>query len=114
MMSAIGSATGSALLQGALIGSGVLDGGTRIRPSPAAATRADTLSACDRRRVFDRYLHVLVYAVILLSFSQLVVALSHPGVPATHDSAAHFTYTYLFDRALAARTVPGALDRVGT
>ena len=28
------------------------------------------------------------------------------GVPATHDSAAHFTYTYLFDRALVQRQFP--------
>jgi hypothetical protein len=50
--------------------------------------------------VFDRSLSVFVYVVILWSFSQLIVELSHPGVPATHDSAAHFTYAYLFDRAL--------------
>jgi hypothetical protein len=48
----------------------------------------------------DRYLPVLVYVVILWSFGQLIVELSHPGVPATHDVAAHYTYTYLFDRAL--------------
>jgi hypothetical protein len=56
--------------------------------------------------VFDRYLRVLVYAVILSSFAQLVVALSHPGIPATHDSAAHFTYTYLFDEAIDQRQIP--------
>lgn len=54
----------------------------------------------------DRYLRVLVYVVILAGFSQLVVAMSHRGVPATHDSAAHFTYTYLFDRAVAQRQIP--------
>lgn len=48
----------------------------------------------------DRYLSVLLYVVILWSFGQLIVELSHPGVPATHDVAAHFTYTHLFDRAL--------------
>jgi hypothetical protein len=56
--------------------------------------------------VFDRYLRVLVYAVILLSFGKLVIVVSHSGVPATHDSAAHFTYTYLFDRAVAQRQIP--------
>jgi hypothetical protein len=56
--------------------------------------------------VIDRYLRGLVYVVIVLSFSQLVVAMSHRGVPATHDSGAHFTYTYLFDRAMAQRQFP--------
>ena len=54
----------------------------------------------------DRYLRVLVYVVILSSFGLLVVAMSHRGVPATHDSAAHFTYTYLFNRAIAQGQVP--------
>ncbi len=56
--------------------------------------------------MFDRSLRGLIYVVIVVSFGLLVVAMSHPGVPATHDSAAHFTYAYLFDRAIAQGQFP--------
>jgi hypothetical protein len=56
--------------------------------------------------MLDRYLRGLIYLVIVVSFGLLVVAMSRPGVPATHDSAAHFTYAYLFDRAIAQGQFP--------
>lgn len=55
---------------------------------------------------FDRYLRGLVYGLILVSAGLLVTAMWYRGVPATHDVGAHFTYTYLFDRAIGQRQFP--------